>query len=94
MQLIRKFNKRFRFLLCVIDIFTKYAWVVHLKDKKGVSIVNAFQKILNDSNRKSNKVWVDKGSEFSNNSFKKWLKDNDIKMYSIHNKGKWKICCC
>ena len=69
MQLISKFNKEFRFLLCVIDIFSKYAWVVPLKDKKGVSIVDAFQKILNDSNRKPNKIWVDKGSEFYNNSF-------------------------
>ena len=88
MQLISKFNKGFRFLLCVIDIFSKYAWVVPLKDKKGVSIVDAFQKILDDSNRKPNKIWVDKGSEFYNNSFKKWLKDNDIEMYSIHNEGK------
>ena len=54
MQLISKFNKEFRFLLCVIDIFSKYAWVVPLKDKKGVSIVDAFQKILNDSDRKPN----------------------------------------
>ena len=69
MQLISKFNKGFRFLLCIIDIFSKYAWVVPLKDKKGVSIVNAFQKILNDSARKPNKIWVDKGSEFYNNSF-------------------------
>ena len=69
MQLISKFNKGFRFLLCVIDIFSKYAWVVPLKDKKSVSIVNAFQKILDDSNRKPNKIWVDKGSEFYNNSF-------------------------
>ena len=68
-QLLSKFNKGFRFLLCVIDIFSKYAWVVPLKDKKGVSIVNAFQKILDDSNRKPNKIWVDKGSEFYNNSF-------------------------
>ena len=45
MQLIDKFNKGFRFLLCVVDIFSKYAWVVPLKDKKGISIVNAFQKI-------------------------------------------------
>ena len=74
--------------MCVIDIFSKYSWVVHLKDKKGVSIVNAFQKILDDSNRKPNKIWVDKGSEFYNNSFKKWLKDNDIEMYLIHNEGK------
>ena len=88
MQLISKFNKGFRFLLCVIDIFSKYAWVVPLKDKKGVSIVDAFQKILDDSNRKPNKIWVDKGSEFYNNSFKKWLKDNNIEMYSAHNEGK------
>ena len=75
-------------LLCVIDIFSKYAWVVPLKDKKGVSIVNAFQKILDDSNRKPNKIWVDKGSEFYNSSFKKWLKDKDMEMYLIHNEGK------
>ena len=88
MQLLIKFNKGFRFLLCVIDIFSKYAWVVLLKDKKGISIVNAFQKILKVSNRKPNKIWVDKGSEFYNNSFKKWLKDNDIEMYSTNNEGK------
>ena len=88
MQLISKFNQGFRFLLCVIDIFSKYAWVVSLKDKKIVSIVNAFQKILGKSGRKPNKIWVDKGSEFYNSSFKKWLKDNDIEMYSIHNEGK------
>ena len=81
MQLINKFNKGFRFLLCVIDIFSKYAWVVPLKDKKGVSIVDAFQKILDDSNRKPNKIWVDKGSEFYNSSVKKWLKNNEFEMY-------------
>ena len=83
MQLIIKFNKGFSFLLCVIDVFSKYAWVVLLKDKKGISIVNAFQKILKESDRKPNKIRVDKGSEFYNNSFKKWFKDNDIGMYSI-----------
>ena len=88
MQLISNFNKGFRFLLCVIDIFSKYVWVVPLKDKKGASIVNAFQKILDDSNRKPNKIWVDKGSEFYNSFVKKWLKDNDIEMYSIYNAGK------
>ena len=69
MQLISEFNKRFRFLLCVIDIFSNYAWVVPLKDKKGVSIVDTFQKILKGSNPKPNKIWADKGSEFYNNSF-------------------------
>ena len=58
------------------------------KIKKGVSIVDAFQKILKKSNQKPNKIWVDKGSKFYNNSFKKWLKDNDIKMYLIHTEGK------
>ena len=57
MQLISNFNKGFRFLLCVIDIFSKYAWVVPLKDKKGITIINAFQKILKESNRKPNKIW-------------------------------------
>ena len=69
MQLISKFNKGFRFLLCIIDIFSEYACVVPLKDKKGVSIVDAFQKILDKSGRKPNKIWVDKVSEFYNNSF-------------------------
>ena len=71
MLLISNFNKGFRFLLCVIDIFSKYAWVVPLKDKKGVSIVNAFQKTLDDSNEKPNKIWVDKGSDFYNILLKK-----------------------
>ena len=64
MQLISKFNKGFRFLLRVIDVFSKYAWVVPLKLKKGVSIVDAFQKMLDGSNRKPHKILVDKGSEF------------------------------
>ena len=71
MLLTSKFNKGFRLLLCVIDIFSKYAWIVPLKDKKGVTITNAFQKILDDSNRKPNKISIDKGSKFYNNSFKK-----------------------
>ena len=81
MQLISKFNKGFRFLLCVIHIYSKYAWVVPLIGKKGVSIVNAFQSILNKSNRKPNKIWVDKGGEFYNRSMKSWLEKNDIEMY-------------
>ena len=88
MQLISKLNKGFIFLLCIIDIFSKYTWVVRLKDKKGVSTVNASQKILDKSGRKPNKIWVDKGSEFYNNSFTKWLKYNDIEIYPIHNKRK------
>ena len=93
MQLITKFNKGFKFLLCVIDIFSKYSWDVPLKDKKGVIIVSEFQKILDDSTelhsmRKSNKICVGKGSEFYNISFKIWLKHNNIEMYLKHKEGK------
>ena len=88
MQLISKYNKGIRYLLCAIDLFSKYALVVPLKDKKGVSIINALQSILNNSKRKPNKIWVDQGSEFYNNQFKKLLKDIYISMYSTHNKGK------
>ena len=73
MQLIRKFNKRFRFLLCVIDISNKYGCIIPLKGKKGITITNAFQKILNDSKGKPNRIWVEKGSEFSNRSMKSFL---------------------
>ena len=77
MQLLSKFDKGFRILLCVIDIFSKYAWVIPLKDKKGISIAN--------SKRKPNKIWVDKRSEFYNNSFKKWLEDSDTETHSTDN---------
>ena len=56
--------------------------------EKGITITNAFQKILKESNRKPNKIWVDYGDDFYNGSFKKWLKDNYIEMYSIHNERK------
>ena len=88
MQLISKYNKAIRYLLCATDLFSKYDFVVPLKVKKGITIVNAFQSILNNSNRKPNKIWVDQGSECYNTHFKKWLKDNNIEMYSTHNEGK------
>ena len=62
MQLVNKFNKGIRFLLCVIDIYSKYASVIPVKDKKGITITTVFQKVLNESNRKPKKLWVDKGS--------------------------------
>ena len=67
---------------------SKYAFLVPLKDKKGISIVNGFNKIIKQSNRKPNKIWVDQRGEFYNNFFKKWLSDNDIIMYSTYNEGK------
>ena len=84
MQLIRKFNKGIRFLLCVIDIFSKYAWVARLKDKKGTAVTNAFQKLLDKSRCKRNKIWLDKVSEFYNKSMKLWLEKNVIEIYSTH----------
>ena len=88
MRLISKYNQVFLFLLRVIDIYSKYAWVVSSKDKKGIAIFNPFKKILHDSNLKSNKIWVDKGSEFYNKSVKSWLQDNGVEMYSTYNEEK------
>ena len=76
MQLISKFNKGIRFLLCTTDIFSKYAWAIPLKDKKGITSNNTFQKFLEESNRKPNRIWVDKGSEFNNRSMKSGLGKN------------------
>ena len=64
MQLISQFNKGFQFLLCVIEIYSKYTWVDLLEDKKGITITNDFQKILDESKHKPNKTWTDKRSEF------------------------------
>ena len=68
MSLISKFNEGIKYLLCVIDLFSKYAWVIDLKNKKGDSIVEGFQKILENSGRKPNKIWVDNRTEFYNNN--------------------------
>ena len=70
MQSQGKYNKGIKYLLCAIDLFHKYAWVIPLKDNKCVSIVGSFIKILDSSDRKPNKILVDQGSEFYNNSFK------------------------
>ena len=82
-----KYNKGIKYLLCATDLFSKYAWVVPIKDKKGTSIVNAFQKIISKG-RNTNKIWTDQGSEFYNQSFKDFLKMNNIEMYSTYNEGK------
>ena len=88
MQSLSKKNKAIKYLLCAIDLFSKYAFVVSLKDKKGISIVNAFNKIIKQCNRKPNKIWVDQGGGFYNHVFKKWLSGNDIIMYSTFMEGK------
>ena len=98
MQSLSRKNKGIKYLLCVIDLFSKYAFVIPLKDLKGISITNTFYKIIKQYNRrakstsvqhvKPNKIWVDQGGEFYNHVFKKWLSDNDIIMYSTYNEGK------
>ena len=88
MQSLSKKNKSIKYLSCAIDLFSKYAFVIPLKDKKGISIVNAFNKVIKQFNRKPNKIWVDQGGEFYDHNFKKWLPDNDFIMYSTYNEGK------
>ena len=88
MQSLSRKNKGVKYLLCAIDLYSKYAFVIPLKDKKGISIVNAFNKIIKQSNRKPNKIWVDQGGEFYNNVFEKWFSDNDVNMYSTYNEAK------
>ena len=87
MQSLNKYNKGTKYLLCAIDLFSKYAWLIPVKDKRGASIVNGFQKIISKG-RKPNKIWVDQGSGFYNSSFKDFLKKNNIEMYSTYNEGK------
>ena len=80
MQSLSKYNKGIKYLLCLIKLFSKYAWVVPLKNKRGISIVNAFQKLI--SKHKPNKIWVNQGCEFYNKFFKRFSKINNIEMYS------------
>ena len=86
-QWLSKYNKGNKYLLCAIDLFSKKAWPIPLKDKKGTSIVNPFQRIISKG-RKPNKIWGDQDSEFYNNSLKDFIKLNNIEMYSTYNEGK------
>ena len=88
MDKLSKWNKGFKYLLTVIDVFSKFAWVIPLKDKKGSSITTAFADIIKKYKRKPKYLWVDKGSEFYNKTFKEWLLQNDIELYSTFNEGK------
>ena len=80
MESLSSKNKNVKYLLCVIDVFTKYAWVKPLKDKKCKTILNAFIEIVNESNHKPNKLWIDQGREFYNKLRQEWLDNNDILM--------------
>ena len=95
MQLLSQYNKGIKYLLCAIDLFSEYAWDVPLKDKRGITIVNAFQKIISKGGKaesegrcKPNKIWVDQGGEFYNNLFKRFFRINNIEMYSTYHEGK------
>ena len=88
MPSLNRKNKGIKYLLCAIDLYSKYAFVIPLENKKGISVTNGFNKIIKQFNRKPNKIWVNQGGEFYNNVFKKWLSDNDIIMYSMYNEGK------
>ena len=81
-------NKNVNYLLCVIYLFTKYAWVKPLKHKKGKTVLNAFIEIVNQSNCKPNKLCVDQGREFYSKLMQKWLDNDDILMYSTNEEGK------
>ena len=83
MQKFAKLNKGYRYLLTCIDIFSKFAWVIPLKDKKGITIKNALQKIFNE--RKSKLLWTDRGTEFYNKQVQDLLNENNIKLYSTNN---------
>ena len=85
MQLLTKFNEGFKFFyVLLIFSITRYGLFL----RKGITTANAFQKILDESNGKPNKIWVDKGSKFYNRSQKSWLEKNDTQMHSTHNEGK------
>ena len=86
MQSLSQYNGGIKYLLCAINLFSKHAWVVPVKHITAIAIGNACQKIT--SKRKPNEIWVDLGSEFYNNLFKRSLKVNNIEMYSTYIEGK------
>ena len=91
MQKFSKWNKGYRYLLMVLDVFSKYGWIVPLKDKKGETVAAAFKKIFSEG-RKPKRLWVDKGKEYYNKSVKELLESKGIEMYSTENEEKSMIC--
>ena len=87
-QKYSKWNKGINYLLTVIDVFSKYGWIVPLKDKKTESVSTAFDHIFKKSKRQPEKLWTDKGSEFVSKHFKEFLKKNNIKLYHTENEEK------
>ena len=87
MESLSSKNKNVKYLLCFIDVLTKYAGVKPLKDKKSKTVLNAFIEIVSDINHKPDKLWVNQGREFFNKLMQEWLENNDILMYSTHNEA-------
>ena len=87
MQLVSNYNKGNHFSLCLNDIFSKYACIAPLKNKKGIPIGNIFQRVLDKSIRKPNRTWTDKSNKFQNETMRSWLQDFGIIMYSTHNEN-------
>ena len=83
---LKKYNNGFQYIINIIDLYSRYAWSIPIKNKTGKNIVEAFESIV--TQQKPKKLWVDNGSEFYNKIFKKWLNDNNIEMYSTFNEGK------
>ena len=87
MKSLSSHNKNVKYL-SYVDVFTRYTWVKSLEDKKGKTVYNAFIKIVNESNCKPNKLWVDQGKEFYGKLMQEWLDNNNIFVYSTHNEDK------
>ena len=83
-----KQNDGDKYILCIIDVFSKFAWCIPLPDKKAVTILKAFKNVIKQSKRKPEKVWCDRGSEFYNELFKAFLDDNNITLYSTYGESK------
>ena len=88
MNMFMKYNDDYRYILCVIDVFSKFAWSIPLKNKSALTVLNAMKSIVHKSHRKPQRIWVDKGSEFYNKNFKEWVKDNNMIMYSTYGESK------
>lgn len=82
------YNDGYRYMLCIVDVFTKYAWAVPLKNKTAATVLAAVQDVVKKSKRIPEKFWIDEGSEFYNKSFQAWIKENNITMYSTHGESK------
>lgn len=88
MESLTEYNNGFKFILCVIDVFSKFAWCVPLKNKSAETVLNAVTDIIKKNHRSPGKIWVDKGSEFYNKDFLKWTKTENIVVYSTYGESK------